>query len=268
MMVFISYSWDSEEHKKRVEDFVNKLLSDGVSAIWDRNMRLGERFSQFMENNIVSCEYVLFICTPDYKKKADSRKGGVGYESNIITGELYYKYNECKYIPILFEGTWESALPNWAIGKLGIDLSGFDYEKEYEKLLNQIANNEKEHKETEINMDYINIKSELKSLVLKFKKSLVFLSSSINNSKQNDIYRYTNEVHDSLYKINAIRLTYNFAYLYNCQLLENIISKWNEFVVVYNVIADSKNESPPNVFEEANGIYKEILTSCDEFLTS
>src|ERR1035438_6417900 len=121
--VFISYSWDNETHKDWVRQLSTRLRSDGVDTILDRDRaELGDRLPKFMEL-IAECDYVLFICTPNYKQKSDERTGGVGYEGNIITGELLTKGNERKFIPILATGNWKDALPTWAAGKLGADLS-------------------------------------------------------------------------------------------------------------------------------------------------
>ena len=74
-----------------------------------------------MEERVRGCDIVLIICTPNYKRKADKREGGVGYESNIITAELYKLQSESKFLPLLFDGDWDSSFPIWAEGKMGID---------------------------------------------------------------------------------------------------------------------------------------------------
>lgn len=140
--VFISYSWDSDEHKEKVTHFVQGLRSSGIQVIYDKDLKLGTRLPHFMEDSILNSDFVLFICSPKYKKRADNRKAGVGYESQIITGELYRTSNEEKFIPILFDGTWESSLPGWAEGKLGIDLSSpVLYSVNFPKLLSHLQNN-------------------------------------------------------------------------------------------------------------------------------
>lgn len=137
--IFISYSWDSDEHKAKILHFVNKLRSEGLEVVFDGDMRLGERITQFMEKSLEECEYVLLICTPLYKQKADQRTAGVGYENMIITGELYEKQNEYKFIPILFSGSWKESIPIWMKGKLGIDLSNeATYKEQYKKLVQSL----------------------------------------------------------------------------------------------------------------------------------
>ena len=79
---------------------------------------------------------MLIICTPMYKNKADNRTGGVGYESHIISEEMYRKHNESKFIPILRNGTFDNVMPRFCAGKLGVDLSQNPYsEEEYKNLL-------------------------------------------------------------------------------------------------------------------------------------
>lgn len=123
MRVFISYSWDSAQHKIRVADLVKQLRGNGIGAEYDGDIVLGERIPHYMETRVAESDYVLIICTPQYKEKADKRAGGVGYESNIITGELYSSQNEKKFIPLLFAGTWDTSLPTWATGKNGLDFT-------------------------------------------------------------------------------------------------------------------------------------------------
>lgn len=141
--VFISYSWDSVEHRQKVKEFVHKLRLAHINVIYDNDMVLGDRITAFIEGSICDSDIVLLICTPQYKRKADTHKGGVGYENTIITGELFESENERKFIPVLFSGSWSESLPNWAKGKLGIDLSNSEtYSLEVNKLIQVLSNNQ------------------------------------------------------------------------------------------------------------------------------
>lgn len=123
--VFISYSWEDDEHKTWVKKLVDQLIFDGIDASLDQyDLSLGERLPQFMETSISIADYVLIICTPTYKSKSDSRKDGVGYEGHIISGELLSQGNERKFIPVIRKGTSKTAIPVCLSGKLGIDLTG------------------------------------------------------------------------------------------------------------------------------------------------
>ena len=122
--VFITYSWDDKAHKKWVRLFADELLSNGIDVTIDQyDVELGDRLPHFMEKSIAEATYVLVVCTPNYKIKADRRNGGVGYESHLISGELIMNGSEKKYIPILRRGTIEDAIPSYLIGKYAYDLS-------------------------------------------------------------------------------------------------------------------------------------------------
>ena len=137
--VFISYSWDSEDHKEWVKDLAIKLRNDGIDATLDQwELALGDQLTHFMEKKIRESKYVLIICAPGRCGKSNHRKGGVGYEDHVMTAEVYQKENHRKFIPILAKGLWEDAAPSWLLGKYRIDLSTPEssekHEKEYLKL--------------------------------------------------------------------------------------------------------------------------------------
>lgn len=135
--VFISYSWEGEDHKDWVRHLADSLLENGIDATLDQyDLTLGDRLPQFMEQSITDADHVLVICTPTYKEKSDARKGGVGYEGHIISGELFLSGNERKFIPIIRKGTAQTAMPASLSGKLGIDLrNGPDYASNFSDLL-------------------------------------------------------------------------------------------------------------------------------------
>lgn len=136
-IVFISYSWEDEELKEWALKLVDKLISDGVDAHIDRyELDHGDRLPHFMEQEIIKADYVLIICTPNYKEKADNRKSGVGYEGHIISQELMENHNERKFIPLIRKGGIRESFPIYLSGKLGInfkDNSRFD--ENYKDLL-------------------------------------------------------------------------------------------------------------------------------------
>ena len=138
--VFISYSWESEEHTDWVKSLADKLLADGIEAIIDSyDVSPGDRLPKFMESSIRDSDYVIIICTEEYKRKANNREKGVGYESHIISAELYNNHNDRKFIPIIRQGDFNTALPTYLDGKLAIDLRGNPFnEDSYKDLIASI----------------------------------------------------------------------------------------------------------------------------------
>ena len=154
--VFISYSWESKEHSDWVNSLADKLLADGIEAIIDSyDVSPGDRLTKFMESSIKDSDYVIIICTEEYKRKANNRQKGVGYESHIISAELYNNHNDRKFIPIIRQGDFNTALPTYLDGKLAIDLRGNPYnETSYKDLIASIFKVKKKPK-VGIRPDYL-----------------------------------------------------------------------------------------------------------------
>ena len=74
---------------------------------------------------------MLIVCTPKFKAKSEAREGGVGYEGDIITGEMFSGASQRKFIPVLRSGDASSAIPSWLKGKYYVDLRGDEPSQEH-----------------------------------------------------------------------------------------------------------------------------------------
>lgn len=139
--VFISYSWDNDIHKAWVERLATDL-NKYVYVILDQwDLRAGNDMAHFMEQSVSQSDKVLCILTPNYKQKCDSRKGGSGYESSLISAEIVRVNPPSKFIPILRSGDFVNSCPLSLSPRLGLDFSSNDpeiYKKMLEKLLREI----------------------------------------------------------------------------------------------------------------------------------
>jgi TIR domain len=138
--VFVSYSWDDEDHLQWVHDFAARLRADGIDAVIDQwQVVLGDQLPHFMELAVRENDFILIACTPRYKERSDGRVGGVGYEGDIMTAEVLSTRNHRKVIPVLRRGDWGNAMPTWLSGKFGVDLRGNPYsEAEYARLVDNL----------------------------------------------------------------------------------------------------------------------------------
>lgn len=128
--VFVSYSWDDESHVQWVKNLVESLRTSGVGVTYDDGrVQLGKSSTQFMEEGIRDSRYVIVVCTPAYKARADSRQGGVGFEGQIMSAQLLQDGNIDKFIPVLRGGDWETALPTFLAARWGADLSDDPYDQ-------------------------------------------------------------------------------------------------------------------------------------------
>ena len=141
--VFVSYSWDSEDHKNWVRFLATKLQENGIRVLLDQwDTYLGIDLLKYMESSIRDSDFVLLICTPIFAKKANLGEGGVGYEKIIVTGEIYNSAaSPKKFVPILRSGHPRESLPSYLKAKLYSDFSMDDqFQTRLEELLRHIFN--------------------------------------------------------------------------------------------------------------------------------
>lgn len=142
--IFISYSWKPIHNKLKVLQLAERLSSDYIHVIIDEwDLKAGQDKYQFMEQMVNNDEVsrVLLICNKDYAEKANSKKGGVGIESLIISDEIYSKADQTKFIPIIFEydENGKEYIPTFVHSRIYFDLSSDAvFEENYEKLLRNI----------------------------------------------------------------------------------------------------------------------------------
>lgn len=119
--VFISYSWDSQEHKDWVLKLANYLIEKGgCYVLLDQfDLAAGKELTHFMENGLEKADKVLIVLTEAYKKKAEARLGGTGFEYSLISQGLYeLQANNNKFIPVLRQGTKTTSAPGYVGTKI------------------------------------------------------------------------------------------------------------------------------------------------------
>ena len=121
---FISYCHGDVE-QKWIQKLVKELGKNGIECIVDiYDLKLGQDLNYFMEQ-LKKTDKVLILCGKVYKEKADSREGGVGTETQIISNDVYYNVNQIKAIPIIIErdGNGKPYLPHYLESRKYIDFS-------------------------------------------------------------------------------------------------------------------------------------------------
>jgi hypothetical protein len=117
--VFISYARENDPHQDWVLSLANRLESEpDIHAVFDQyDIHAGKDLTHFMES-VRSADRLVMVVTPNYVEKAEGRVGGVGYESSIITAELYSDQLAPKFIPVLRSG---DTVPSFISSKVRID---------------------------------------------------------------------------------------------------------------------------------------------------
>ena len=132
--VFISYGWDDDEHRSWVHSLASGLSAD-FNVMIDEKQPLGADLNAFMEQLVTKADRVLLILTPKYKVKADNRQNGVGYESVLISSQLYQNQGTSKFIPIIRKGDVKECYPLYLGNRKGLDMRNDSCYEEQLRLL-------------------------------------------------------------------------------------------------------------------------------------
>ena len=120
--VFISYVHEDKDHNNWVGQLANDLQEE-FNVMIDIDIPLGEDIIKFMEKSVRDSDKVLLILTPEYKRKADNREFGAGYETKLITTEIYNNDDTIKFIPIVRKGSFKTSYPTYLGMRNGLDMT-------------------------------------------------------------------------------------------------------------------------------------------------
>ena len=261
--VFISYSWDSDEHKVQVLTLANGLRKTGVDVILDRYEESPKKgWPIWMQESIENAKYVLIICTEKYLnrflKKEVTKGKGVTFEGAIITQDLYdFNGENEKFIPVIIKPSDEIYIPkilkSYTVYKI---YQKEDYNKLYARLTEQqyiekpalgkiininnstsIESNLPEYKVSNLDelLSFLQ-KQEIKSLNEAFKIGIGIDSNKtlraeeilkfrfIMNNRNNDICILISENKEGLYEIRLIA----DASRINGKQIKNLASEINQ----------------------------------------
>ena len=288
--VFISYSWAT--NKERVIQIANDLTRDGINTIidvWD--LKHGQDKYTFMEKMVTdpSIDFVLIMCDKSYTQKADSRAGGVGDETVIISSELYGKMEQTKFIPIILEKdeNGKAYCPVYLKNRIHLDFSTTD--DQYMQLLRtlygepQYRRPELGKKPEYLSEDSVNISS-VQSTVIQLKNTTDsiskekyiqhFLQQFIEKAKQyivdisnEDTTLLGKEIEKKIYEMKPLRDLYldtlNECILENKNITGFIISFFEQ---IYNELlfigSDDPNQSYKSSHTAAFEHYKFMIWNC------
>lgn len=144
---FITYSSsldnevNNEEHIAWIAHLAVLLDRCGVDVFWDKqDVHLGMDLAKYVETSIRESDFVLLICTPTFSQRVNNREGVVGFENQIIAGEILEgSFSPKQVVPILRKGSRRESIPSYVKGKVYIDFRNDDtFDKKLKDLLKHI----------------------------------------------------------------------------------------------------------------------------------
>lgn len=136
--IFISYSWDSSEHRTWVNKLADTLEEiEEISVTWDGyDLDSLVDKNHFMEAGIHEADYVLVVTTAQYKAKADSRMNGVGIETILASAVHWDGMLRDKRSKLIVMQREQYSTPRYLKGHFHLDFTeDTQFPKQIEELL-------------------------------------------------------------------------------------------------------------------------------------
>lgn len=139
--IFISYSWDSRDHKDRVRGLATHLLNAGIPEDhvfldnW-KSLPGGDTTVSGASDKIMSADKVLLIGSPGLKEKYDNQQGIITQEIEVLRLRIVKK-GVIGVIPAWFEGNHGDVFPI-GVQTLAAQPLGADYFENFFNLLHAL----------------------------------------------------------------------------------------------------------------------------------
>lgn len=140
--VFVSYSWDSQDHVRGVLALSDRLRSEGVDCVLDQYEESPpEGWPRWMDRTIRDARLVLMVCTETYYKRVmgdevPDQGQGVKWEGSLIYQHIYNAGAlNTKFIPVLLRPQDKIFIPT---PLQGVTHYRVDTEEEYDKLYSRL----------------------------------------------------------------------------------------------------------------------------------
>lgn len=138
-VVFISYSWDSEEHKNWVLKLSEDLSKKGIYVLLDQYLEDGSMLPAYMDLGLDRANKVLIIGTEKYKMKCYEPSSGVAFEDCIIRNNISQNIGTKKFIACLRHGDFKKSFPIYIGTNKGHNFSKDEnYDRELDSLCRAI----------------------------------------------------------------------------------------------------------------------------------
>ncbi|MFC7393020.1 toll/interleukin-1 receptor domain-containing protein [Scopulibacillus cellulosilyticus] len=139
--VFVSYSWDNDEHQKWVLNLTNKLRTNGVDATIDlfETQNGTTNLNKMMIQGLRDSDSIIIVLTEKYANRANKFEGGVGFETTLSLPILKNNPNRLIFI-LRHKENYLNAFPFHYRDYYAIDFSDdVSFENAFRKLLYHIA---------------------------------------------------------------------------------------------------------------------------------
>ena len=141
--VLLSYSHDSDAHRKAVLALADRLRRENGIAAWiDQYDEIPppRSWPEWMYRKVSDARFVLVVCTAPYRRRFEDREApgrgrGARWEGAVITQELYEQQGgeAVKFIPVLLHGGDSDDIPDLLRGT-----THYELDRDWDKLIRHL----------------------------------------------------------------------------------------------------------------------------------
>ena len=182
--VFISYSWDSEEHKNNVLDLADSLRVHGIDCHLDRfEISLAEKNQAWLRQQIEDSNYVIVVCTEEYKKSFQGKEkltegNEITWKGFIINQVTYDRLSNNKFVPVIFSPEASKHIPSefrkynyYLLNSENLSLEDSEYQSLHQHLSDSLGQKEScETTESLPSLDRYNLEPPIQDRVVQQKE--------------------------------------------------------------------------------------------------
>lgn len=142
VIIFISYSHDSDEHREKVLGLAERLRQEGLDARLDQDVKGTPELGvpRWMLDQIDEVDFVLVVCTETYYRRFRGNEVPGRGRAADWEGALIYEARSrtVKFVPVLLSAGQEPFIPEPLRGQIHYELTSEEsYQKLYRFLLGQ-----------------------------------------------------------------------------------------------------------------------------------
>lgn len=243
--LFISYSWTTREREAWVLRLAEELTGSGVETILDKwDLQEGHDALAFMEQMVAdpTVTKVIMVVDKNYATKADSREGGVGTETQIISKTVYEEQKQDKFVAITVEKDEKGKpyLPIYYQSRIYIDFCDPEkYSEKFEELLRWIYDKPL-HKKPPLGKPPVFLSADASSVTIPttvvFNRCIDAIKTGKPNA-QGCVQEYLNTLIDGL---ENFRITRSYGEFDDAVIesIDNFIPYRNEFIQLMQVLVN------------------------------
>ena len=269
--VFISYSWDSEEHENNVLDLADRLRVHGIDCHLDRfEVSLAEGNQGWLCQQIEDSDFVIVICTEEYKKSFQGKGKSTGenettWNGFVLNQVIYDRLSNNKFIPVIFSSEDSKHIPTefrkytyYSLDSDSLSLENQEYRSLHQHLSDRLGQRESfETVKSLPSLTHYEVGPPIQDKVVQQEQ----LAESYQRIRKLSRTRSWNEIISTFQKIQDDNLPYFDPNGYYKLACKEVVKQEQQTRIVHNIYSQGTRHYQDGNWRKAQEKLKKVLQS-------